>query len=193
MNKTRTCAKPPCAFTLLELLLVLVLIAISVAAIVPRFHATLGAWQLRETAWNLQAALRWGSQWAYARQEPVTFVLNVQRGVFSLTLSPDEPSADRALLPMGWQPLGQGVSVARAEGLKDVGQEKVLVFRSDGTSEPAVIVLTNGGAGSTWQIDLDGRGTVHCQEKLGAVKESLVTTPGTIRLAMGEGRTIPER
>jgi hypothetical protein len=82
---------------------------------------------------------------------------------------PKGQSTDGALLPMGWQPLGQGVRVARAEGLQDMDQEKVLVLRPDGTSEPAMILLTRTGAGgpsgTLWQIDLDGRGTISCQEK----------------------------
>lgn len=158
------------AFTLLELLLVLMLIAISAATIVPHLNGTLGRWQLRETAHNLQAALQMASQWASVRQEPVVFALDAQRGAFSLR--PFEPgrSGARRLLPAGRQSFGQGVQIARMEGLNDVGQEKVLMFWPDGTSQAATIALTGGkphaGAETVWQITLDDRGTVHCREKL---------------------------
>ncbi len=57
------------AFTLLELLLVLALVAISMAAVVPHLNGTLGQWQLREGARNLETALRLASQWARVKQE----------------------------------------------------------------------------------------------------------------------------
>ncbi len=169
MSRIRANRRPPRGFTLLELLLVLVLIGISVAAVVPRFQGTLGGWQLRETARNVQAALQLGFQWARVRQEPVAFVLNVRQGTFSLRSFQEGQLTDKTLPATGRQALGQGVEVARVEGLEDVGREKVLVFRPEGASEPATIVLTGSRMGTAshtlWQIDLDGRGTVHCREK----------------------------
>lgn len=170
MSKTRAYHRPRRGFTLLELLLVLVLIGISVATVVPRLQGTLSGWQLRETARNLQVALQLGSQWARVRQEPVAFVLNVQKGMFSLRLFQDGQLTNKTLPATGRQALGQRVEVARVEGLQDVGREKVLVFRPGGASEAATIVLTGDRTDSApstlWQIDLDGRGTVHCQERL---------------------------
>jgi len=55
------------------------------------------------------------------------------------------------------------------EGFDDLGREKVLMFRPDGTSEAAMIVLTSGRPDSNrrtlWEIALDGRGAVRCLER----------------------------
>jgi type II secretion system protein H len=158
------------AFTLLELLLVLMLIGISAATIVPHLNGTLGRWQLRETAHNLQATLQMASQWARVRQEPVVFALDARRGAFGLRPLEDGRSGARGLLPVGRQSFGQGVQIARMEGLNDLGKEKVLMFWPDGTSQAAMIVLTGGkphaGPETVWRITLDDRGAVHCREKL---------------------------
>lgn len=158
------------AFTLLELLLVLALVAISMAAVVPHLNGTLNQWQLREGVRNLETTLRLASQWARVKQEAVAFALDVQSRTFALRSLQDGPSANRTFPAVGRQSLGRGVEITRLEGLIDVGQEKVLVFWPDGTSEAATIVLTSGrtdsGQKTLWQIALDGRGTIRCQERL---------------------------
>lgn len=158
------------AFTLLELLLVLMLIGISAATIVPHLNGTLDRWQLRETARNLQTTLQMASQWACVRQEAVVFVLDAKRGIFSLIPLEGGQSATWDLFPIGRQSYGQGVEIAQIEGLRDLGKEKVLVFRPDGTSEAAMIVLTGGRPDANretlWQIAVDNCGAVQCQEKI---------------------------
>jgi type II secretion system protein H len=158
------------AFTLLELLLVLMLIGISAATIVPHLNGTLGRWQLRETAHNLQTTLQMASQWACVQQEAIVFVLDEKRGVFSLRPLEDEQSDTKILLPIGRQSFGQGVKIVRMKGFRDLDGEKVLVFRSDGTSEVAMIILTCDRPDTNrkilWQIAVNNCGTVHCQEKL---------------------------
>jgi type II secretion system protein H len=155
---------------LIELLLVLMLIGISAATIVPRLNGTLDRWQLRETARNLQTTLQMASQWACVRQEAIVFVLDAKRGVFSLRLLESGQSATRGLFLMGSQSFGQGVEIVRIEGLSDSGGEKVLEFRPDGTSSPAMIVLTDGrpdaNRDTLWQIAVDSRGDVQCREGL---------------------------
>ncbi len=158
------------AFTLLELLLVLMLIGISAATIVPHLNGTLGRWQLRETARNLQATLQAASQCAWVRQEAVVFSVDAKGGVFSLRPLESGQSATEGLLSLGRQSFGQGVEIAQMEGLTDLGKEKVLVFRPDGTSNAARIVLTgarpDANRETLWQITVDGRGAVYCQERL---------------------------
>lgn len=158
------------AFTLLELLLVLMLIGIGAATIVPHFNGTLGQWQLRETARNLQATLQMASNWACMRQEAVVFALDAKRGVFSLRPLEGGQATTRSLFPIGRQSFGQGVEIVRMDGLRDLGKEKVLVFRPDGTSEAAMIVLAASrlyvNRECLWQIAVDSCGTVQCQERL---------------------------
>jgi type II secretion system protein H len=156
------------AFTLLELLLVLALIGISAATIVPHLSGTLGRWQLRETARNLQMTLQVASQWAGVRQEVVVFGVDAKKGVFSLRSLGSERSVTGDLLSTGRQSFGQGVEIARMEGFTDLGEEKVLVFRPDGTSHAARIVLTgarpDANRETLWQIAVDAHGAVQCQE-----------------------------
>lgn len=158
------------AFTLLELLLVLLLIGISAATIVPHLNGTLGRWQLRETARNLQMTLQAASQWAGVRQEAIVFVLDTKKGTFGLRPLEGGPSKTGGLLSLGRQSFGQGVEIARLEGLTDQGREKVLVFRPDGTSRAAQIVLTgarpDANRETLWQIAVDDCGVVQCQERL---------------------------
>jgi len=160
---------PHRAFTLLELLLVLMLIGISAATIVPHLNGTLGRWQLRETARNLQTTLQLASQWSSARQEGVVFSLNTQKGNFSLRFSKEGDAASGDLLPTGRQSFGQGVGIAQAMGFKDRGMEKVLLFRPDGSSDEAAIVLTDKGSSdaraSSWEISIGSGGAVQCQER----------------------------
>jgi type II secretion system protein H len=170
MRKRQTDSGSRCAFTLLELLLVLTLMAISMATVVPQLNGTLGRWQLREGVRDLQATLQLAAQWALARQEPVACVLDVQRRVFTLRYLQAGQSTYATLPAISQQSLGASVVIARLEGFRDVGKEKALIFRPDGTSQAATILLAENGADSAgctqWQISVDGQGTVQLQEKL---------------------------
>ncbi len=170
MSRIQTSFSSRRAFTLLELLLVVMLIGISAATIVPHLNGTLDRWQLRETARNLQTILQIASQWAYVRQEAVIFVLDVKRGVFSLRPLTDKQSATEGLFPIDRLSFGQGVEIVRTEGLRDLGEEKVLVFQPNGTSKAAMIILTgsrpDANRETLWQIAVDSHSTVQCQERL---------------------------
>jgi prepilin-type N-terminal cleavage/methylation domain-containing protein len=158
------------AFTLLELLLVLTLIGISTATIVPHLNGTLGRWQLRETARNLQTTLQVASQWAGVRQEAIVFAVDVKQGVFCLRPLESGSPAARDVPPTGRQSFGRDVEMTRTEGLTEAGKEKILVFRPDGTARAAQLVLKSTRADANretlWQITVDGRGAVSCQERL---------------------------
>lgn len=158
------------AFTLIELLLVLMLIGIGAATIVPHLNGTLDRWQVRETARNIETTLQMASHWACVRQEAIVFAVDVKRGVFGLRSLEGGQSAIPGLFPIGKQSFGRGVEIVRIEGLKDLGKEKVLVFRPDGTSEAAMIILTAGrldvNRDTLWQVVVDDCGTVQCQERL---------------------------
>ena len=156
-------------FTLLELLLVLLLVAISVATVVPRFRGTLGTWQLRETVWNLRATLQLASRWARVRQEIVVFALDERQGVFTVrSLQATGGPASGTFPSVGLQSFGQSARIVRAEGFQNAGQEKTLTFRPDGTPGPAILVLAGRETGDAdevmWQVTVDGRGAVRCEE-----------------------------
>ena len=172
MNKRPVHSDSHTGFTLVELLLVLVLVAVSVAVVVPCLRGTLSGWQLRETARNVQATLQLASQWATTRQETVVFALDARKGVFTVQPLPQEDTqlTPSAVPVIGRQSLGRNVRAVRTSGLQDAGQEKTLVFRPDGLSDTAEIVLTDAGAGrapeTVWRIAIDRRGTVQCREGL---------------------------
>jgi len=157
------------AFTLLELLLVLMLIGISAATIVPHLNGTLGRWQLRETARNLETTLQAASQWARVRQESIVFALDAKRGTFGLRVPPGVSSSGGGLLSVGRQSFGQGVEIVRMGGFTDQGAEKILAFRPDGTAPAAEIVLAgsrpDANRETLWQIAVDDHGTIRCEEK----------------------------
>jgi hypothetical protein len=94
--------------------------------------------------------------------------VDAKKGVFSLRSLGSERSVTGDLLSTGWQSFGQGVEIARMEGFTDLGEEKVLVFRPDGTSHAARIVLTgarpDANRETLWQIAVDAHGAVQCQE-----------------------------
>jgi hypothetical protein len=146
------------------------LIGISAATIVPHLNGTLDRWQLRETARNLQTILQIASQWACVRQEVVIFVLDVKRGVFSLRALKGGQYASQGLFPIDQQSFGQGVEIVRMEGFRDLGEDKALVFQSNGTSDAAMIVLTgskpDANRETLWQIAVDSHSTIQCQEIL---------------------------
>ncbi len=158
------------AFTLLELLLVLVLIGISAATIVPHLNGTVGRWQLKESVKNLQAALQLASQWACVRQEPVVLTVDTRRGAFALKPLAKERLRGNHLLPVGWQSFGRGVKISEVQGFRSSGSRRSLTFHPNGTSPAARIVLTGSESGANqktvWQITIDGHGGVQCQERL---------------------------
>lgn len=157
-------------FTLLELLLVLALVAVSMAAVVPQLSGTLSRWQLRESVRDLQASLQLAGQWARTRQEPVACVLDVQGRSFSLRSLQAGQSSYAAIPAINRQSLGATIGIARIEGFRDTGGGKALVFRPDGTSQAATIILAESGADAAgrtqWQITVDDQGAVHLQETL---------------------------
>jgi prepilin-type N-terminal cleavage/methylation domain-containing protein len=169
MSRTPASLSSRRAFTLLELLLVLMLIGISIATIIPHLNGTLDRWQLRETARNLQTTLQMASLWACVRQEIVVFAVDEKKGTFCLRPLEDARSSAQGRLPIVHQSCGQGVEIARMEGFNNLGREKVLMFRPDGTSEAAMIVLISGRPDANrqtlWEIAFDGRGAVLCQER----------------------------
>ena len=156
------------AFTFIELLLVLILIAISIATITPRLGESACGWQVRESSKNMLAAIRLTQQLAITRQEIITFVLDTESASFSVkSLSQYADSEGRrndSLIPR--QFLGKDVKITQLEGFKQIGSKKGLVFWPDGTTKKAHLILTaeRDGEMMEWHISVENDGSAVLQE-----------------------------
>jgi len=157
-----------CGFTLVELLLVLVLIAISMAAITPRLGESISGWQVRESSKNMLAAIRLARQLAITRQEVMVFALDKDSAGFTVrrvSHSPDSRGISNDFF-VPRQFFGKGVKIAQLEGFDQVGSEKVIVFWPNGRTKKAHVTLaaeTDGGM-AQWHIFVENDGSVVLKE-----------------------------
>lgn len=160
--------KRVCGFTLVELLLVLVLIAISMATIMPRFSGSIPGWQVRESSQNMLATIRLAQQFALTRQEIVAFVLDADSGSFAIRCISDSvdlgSKSNDFLVPR--QFLGKDVKIVKLAGFKQIGNKKGLVFWPDGRTEAASVTLTGSKDSKTaeWHILVENDGSTVLQE-----------------------------
>lgn len=159
-----------CGFTLVELLLVLVLIAISMAAITPRIGESISGWQVRESSKNIQAVIRLARQMAITMQEVMVFALDNDSTGFvvkSVSHSPVSGDISNNLL-VHRQFLGEGVKIVQPEGFDQLGDERVIVFWPDGSTNKAHFTLAaEMNSGNTeWHILVENDGSVVLREVL---------------------------
>ncbi len=159
-----------CGFTLVELLLVLVLIAISMAAITPRIGESISGWQVRESSKNILAVIRLARQMAITMQEVMVFALdtdNTSFAVKSVSHSPVSVDISNNLL-VPRQFLGEGVKIVQLEGFDQLGNERVIVFWPDGSANKAHFTLAaeKNSGNSEWHILVENDGSVVLREVL---------------------------
>jgi type II secretion system protein H len=166
INRSKTIS----GFTLVELLLVLVLIAITMAAIAPQLRGSIAAWQLRESSKNMLTAIRLARQFALTTQEITVFALDANNASFTVkridsSVDSDSPSND---LLVQRQFLDQSVKIVNVEGFEQIGREKSLVFWTDGRAKNAHLTLAaDKNAGTTeWHISVKDDGSVSIEEVL---------------------------
>ncbi len=159
-----------CGFTLVELLLVLVLIAISMAAITPRIGESISGWQVRESSKNILAVIRLARQRAITMQEVIVFALDSDGTGFTVkSVGQSSGSSDISndlLVPR--QFLGEGVKIVQLEGFDWLGTERVIVFWPDGRAKKAHFALaTEKDSGKAeWHIFVENDGSVVLREVL---------------------------
>lgn len=159
-----------CGFTLVELLLVLVLIAISMAAITPRIGESISGWQVRESSKNMLTVIRLARQMAITMQEVMVFALDTDSTGFSVkSVSHYPPSSDISndfLVPR--QFLGEGVKIVQFEGFDKLGSERVIVFWPDGRAKKTHFTLAaeKDGGKTEWHIFVENDGSVVLREVL---------------------------
>lgn len=159
-----------CGFTLVELLLVLVLIAISMAAITPRIGESISGWQVRESSKNMLTVIRLARQMAITMQEVMVFALDSDSTSFAVKSVSHYPrSSDISndfLVPR--QFLGEGVKIVQFEGFDKLGSERVIVFWPDGRAKKTHFTLAaeKDSGKAEWHIFVENDGSVVLHEVL---------------------------
>jgi prepilin-type N-terminal cleavage/methylation domain-containing protein len=159
-----------CGFTLVELLLVLVLIAISMAVITPRIGESISGWQVRESSKNILAVIRLTRKMAITLQEVMVFALDTDSTSYVVKSVGKSPvSSDIGndfLIPR--QFLGEGVKIVQLEGFDQFGSERVIVFWPDGRAKKAHFTLAaeKDGRMAKWHIFVENDGSVVLREVL---------------------------
>ncbi len=162
-------------FTLLELMVVLVIIALMSTLITPSIATALREKGPVATANNLSELLRFAHLSAITRHRPVVVNLDSSRGKCWVTITrtsfpwlPDDELPQTRILEAMELPEGTELMVTRGPdaGMDDsqsVGWETI-TFGSDGMTEDTMIEL-RGPAGDAFRVDVYGvTGEVHVQE-----------------------------
>jgi type II secretion system protein H len=143
--------RPSRAFTLIELMVVIVILAFAASVIYPRLSGGLAERErLRASVNQLAAIASYGRDEAAATQRPLVLTLDMDRGAYSLGEASQEAAGD-----------GAGVHAVLAEGVTfrsirltgrpdQPGKLVRLRFTPEGWADPAVIQLAgaNGAVNS---------------------------------------------
>lgn len=159
------------AFTLVELLLVLVLIAISMATIMPRLGRSIPGWQVRESSKSMLATIRLARLLALTRQDVVVFVVDANDASFAVrrvgSLTDSHDIGNDFLVSR--QFLGENLEIVQLEGFDQIGNEKGLAFWPDGKTKTAQVTLATKPDSeiAEWHIVVRSDGSAVLQEVLG--------------------------
>ncbi len=134
-------------FTLLELVLVMIVLFILAGVAAPRFSDFFPSLQVGRTADELLAWARKARSEAALTGARHRLVFDVEGGRYWIEYEPKplrEPGIYRKMSGFwGEGTLPDGVTLESLEGLEEDQGLRVLVFRPDGTSEDASIVVAN--------------------------------------------------
>ena len=138
------------AFTLIELIVVLVIIAVLAGMTVPQIAGSLASANLREAARNLLVTTNWARHHAVTSRKRTCLVIDAGKGAYDL-----EQETDPLLQPGRYEPLKS--QVVRAQMLAAplrfgavlvdppaaTGPTRI-IFEPDGRATAALIVITDG-------------------------------------------------
>ena len=137
------------AFTLMELLLVVVLLGVLAGVVFPRLRGSVRAAGLDEAAQRLAALVRFARAESVRRALKIRLTLDLPRGTCSLSLqnadstgAEDFTEFDDPLLDAE-HALPQGVRFGRIRQNEQLVRSAVIVFNPDGVSEPYSIELAD--------------------------------------------------
>ncbi|MEX0887461.1 MAG: GspH/FimT family pseudopilin [Phycisphaeraceae bacterium] len=149
------------AFTLIELIVVVVIIGVLAAMTVPNVVGQVGSARLRASANQLRVTADYGHSYAVTRNAPTRLAIDREQGGFGLAYQPD-PLGE----PERWEPvtadlhrrrtLQRGVSFSRfevdAQASAAGAQSDGVTFMPTGEAEAAIIEITDGQAYWTLRI-----------------------------------------
>ena len=127
------------AFTLVEILLVVVLLGVLAGLAVPNFTKSFADLQLKDTTDNLAYLMRYAQSRAILRKNPQKITFNTERTAFwLLEKSSDDPGADFERISGR---MGRRFSVPREIAVECAGDD--IVFSKNGKMDKARIYLKN--------------------------------------------------
>jgi Tfp pilus assembly protein FimT len=156
------------AFTLVELLLVLVLMAVTVATIMPRIGAAAAVWQSTETGRNLLAAIRYARHFALTTQQVVVFMVDANNLNFTVKSIEDAGDCAGDEVILSRRLLADKVEIVAMPRLKRINDKPALVFWPDGTTDNVLMTVTASTVDqcSKWQILVKSNGAAELTKVL---------------------------
>lgn len=140
-----------CAFTLVELVVVIILVAVLAGMAIPRFAGAASSTQLTEQAQALLAGARYARDYAVTHRCDCRLVIDAAAGRFALQRQEIDASGDERFVSIG---LGWGRPVVLTGGVR-FGRVRIeptggrtqdgwVTFRPDGQTDAAIVEVTDG-------------------------------------------------
>jgi len=140
----------PRAFTLVEMTVVTVIIVVLAGMIVPRLADSLGAANLRDSAWRLQMSAQYAHHVAVTRHCLCRLRLDPRQNQYALEFQEDPDRQPEKFSPLQGparrRSLGEGVrfGLLRIESNSSGEDETIVCFDPTGASDAAVLEITDG-------------------------------------------------
>ena len=152
------------AFSLAEIVVVLVVLSVAAGLIVPRMSRSLAKRELREAAGEFAAAARTARELAVANGQTVSLQIDLDRGGYAVAMRPVKGrSNDLAEVRVSWLKGAKWpesvrrTAVRTADGNTTSSGVQRVDFNADGTSSGAAILLAGESERNAWQIVISPR------------------------------------
>ncbi len=147
----------------------LVLIGIIASAIIPHLGGSIPAWQVRQEAKSILAAMRFCRRVALEEQEIMVFVVDADEGIFAVEdidgFVNSNKSAERKFSVRRRFSV-TAVKLVQLDGFELIGNKKGLIFWPDGRTKRAQIELAidEDSKSGRWRILIDDNGRFDIRE-----------------------------
>lgn len=130
-------------FTVIEIVLVVIIMAVLAALAVPNFAKGFDGFQLRQAASDIKAQARWAQAMAMAQQRVYRLTIDAEEGCYSLEREKDKTSPDGSPSYEA-VPGSPGRKHCVPEEVKFSSDAAQVRLNPDGTIDPATIQLERG-------------------------------------------------